>query len=245
MIKMKTVVISAMMLLIYLPAFSQDDTIPKTSGFISAGGGIALPVGSFSTTTGTGFGGYASIGHTFYVQGGVIINKWHMGFAIELGSYICKYAPEKYIANLQDTSTLQNPVYANSGSSTQYKGGYGLLGIFANLQIHRFTFIPRIMGGRFTTFFPEVIYSVSGTTKSNTPFSKTFDDLSTESYSLGLEAGVNASYTFSKHFAAYADAAYLHSTIAYGTIEQTTNIFVGNNCVVSLLNITAGISYHF
>lgn len=223
----------------------KTDTLPKTSSYLSIGIGAAVPVGAFAATSGTGLGAYANAGNSRYISGGLIVNKIRLGFVITEGAFSSFYKTNTYLGNLKAPDTVKNASFVKQGGGDMYTGGFGMLGIMTDLRAGKLTFDLKLMGGRFTVLFPELAYYESGTGTVNQNIYVQYDYVSTETYSLAFSLGLDARYSFSKHFAVVAEANYLYTQFFYSTIEGISNTLVGNEATVSIVNITAGVAYQF
>lgn len=220
--------------------------VPKTSGYLSIGLGATLAVGPYAGTTGNGFGQYAQAGLSRFISGAVIVNKIRLGFVINYGAFNSTFNANKYVANLKSPDSLKNTQFGKQpASGNLYTGAYGMFGFMGEIRIKKFAIDIRVMGGRLTTFFPELAYYESGINNAGKFVNTNYDYLSTETFSLGLDAGLNARYTIKKHFCVMINADYLYSKFYYGTVENISNQPVGNECVVSLFNFTAAAAYQF
>lgn len=230
-------------------ANAQSDTARKTKSFIAVGFGASLPVGGFAATNSTDFGHYATPARCSYLEGGAIIKKLKVGFMIKEGWFTCSYSRDKYLNTLQAKDTIAGEKYYANGGDVQYSGGYGMLGIIADVNLHKFAFEGRLLGGRFTAVFPEVAYIVS---LPNNPNYYYYDFTSSGVSALAVEAGVNVKYNFAKHWCAIADAGFLYAKFVYSTTVQYTDSsgsqVTGNiayNCKFTLINTSLGIAYTF
>jgi hypothetical protein len=224
---------------------AQTDTVHKTTGYIAIGIGADIPTGAYASTNSQGFGGYAAPGLSRFITGAVIINKVKFGFAITEGAFTSWFKTNTYLSKIKAPDTVSNATFGRLGGQDYYGGGFGLLGVLADIKCHKFDLDFKVMAGRFTVLFPELVYYMKGYNPSGKPIYVAYDYLSTQTYSLGFEFGTDIRYSFTKHFCAMVTAEYLYSQFFYSTIEQNSNMPAGNESIISIIDITGGVAYQF
>ncbi len=235
----------------------------EPSGYTSINFGFANPVGSFASSFGNGYGGYAlsGIGYNFSIA--APISHSNFGLAFLFGSYSNQYDLNNYVNYLSNSNPYPNAVaYGNvsGGINNIYSESSILGGLYVTYPIGRLSIDGRVMIGALLNSLPEQAYG-----KVDSAGNQTVYDLQT-SYpaSFAIDAGIGIRCLLAKigrrQLCAMVNIDYLYSKVSYTTTQVVdytpfannpySNYYETDNSVsghlpISLMNITFGLGYQF
>jgi hypothetical protein len=241
----------------------QDTKEVEPSGYSSINFGFANPVGSFASSFGNGYGGYALSGIGYNLAIAAPISHSNFGIAFMFGSYTNEYDLNNYVNYLSNSNPYPNGVAYGSvsgGINNIYSESSILGGLYVTYPIGRLSIDGRFMVGALLNSLPEQAYG-----KIDSAGNQTVYDLQT-SYpsSFAVDAGIGIRCLIAKlgrrQLCAMVNIDYLYSKVSYTTTQivdytpyannpsgnyyETYNTISGH-LPISLMNITFGLGYQF
>lgn len=231
----------------------------EPSGFTTISFGFAEPEGSFASSFGSGYGGYALPGSGYQFSFALPINHSNFGLAFMFGSTTNTYDLNNYVNYLSNSPSTNQYGTFSGGVNNIYSESSILGGLYVTYPVGRLSVDGRLMIGALLNSLPEQAYG-----KQDSAGNQTIYDLQT-SYptSFAMDAGIGLRYMIVKlgrrQVCLTVNLDYMYSNVTYNTVQVVdytpfvnpngvtyeTDNSVSGHLPISMLSITFGIGYQF
>ena len=229
------------------PSLNVPESLQGSMGYFTLNLGLVQPVGMYSSTKSTSYGGYAMPGSVVSISAGLTPEHSNFGVAFLLGNYVNPFNANQYAANIGQSD--QAPSYAATARD-DYVISNVMAGFYYTVPVKKISFDFRLLGGAVFCGLPEVAYTayqydaVLGTSSYYN-----WDTEPSLSTALAYDAGAGIRYNFG-NMAVMLNADYMYSNPQYNTTEKVTDaagnesyMNLNGNIKISALTYTIGFGY--
>jgi hypothetical protein len=228
--------------------------VTPPTGYFEISVGAAEPIGSFSNTGSTSYGGYALPGVDLAISLGIPINHSNFGIALMYKGTSNPFDINGYMNNVQYSDPSKNyyiptDQYGNPyDQGMTYDNSFIMAGLFATYPIQRLSIDFRLMGGVAICSLPELAYAANATSPTATnDFSWDISGSNTSGFAFGV--GADLRYKF-RRVSLMLGVDFLTADPNISTNETyvdqdgtTTYSRVGGGLPISLMSYSIGIGY--